>query len=127
MASRISTLDILFLALYVVLLVGISWAMFVARDRTLAEFDAAGPQQQWQAWREAVKEGEADMGNVKRKVPRSAEPPTLVLLRDHFTVCLVGLLGISSVLYGSIVFLVRGVIKTPAPRLKESTNPTSKY
>lgn len=115
MGLRVARLDLLFLATYVLLMVGIAWAMFAARARLAPRFAGDQRKQEWSQWREAVQQGDADMGRVKRKVPRSQEPPTLVLLRDHFAVCLIGLLGISSVLYGSVVFMLRGVLRGPSP------------
>ena len=51
-------------------------------------------------------------GPVKRRVPKSAEPPALKLMRDHFGVCLGLSLVLSSVLFGTFMIFVRGAIAT---------------
>jgi hypothetical protein len=109
---RPTYLDLLLLVLFALLMAGVTWAMFAARERTLAQFAGPESRQQWDEWREAVREGKADMGMVKRQQSRSPEPPTLVLLRDHFITSLAGLLAISAVLYASIALSLRGVLSS---------------
>ena len=43
--------------------------------------------------------------------PKSDEPPALVLMRDHFAVCLSGSLVISSVLFFFLAFLITGMFQ----------------
>ena len=49
-------------------------------------------------------------GPVKRREPKSLEPPALVLMRDHFAVCLGLALLLSTVLFGTFMFFVRGAL-----------------
>ena len=51
---------------------------------------------------------------VKRRVPKSAEPPALVLMRDYFAVCLAIAVVLSSVLFGTFMVLVRGAMSSRA-------------
>jgi hypothetical protein len=53
---------------------------------------------------------------VKRREPKSAEPPALVLMRDHFAVCLSLAVVLSSVLFGTFMFFVRGALTSPGPK-----------
>ncbi len=56
----------------------------LARWRTarLAELAAPAVQADWDAFRDAMREQSDRSGPVQRKVPKSAEPPDLVWLRD---------------------------------------------
>ena len=60
----------------------------------------------------------ADEPNVvQRRAPKSAEPPALVLMRDHFAACLAIAVLLSSVLFGTFMVLVRGALSSRhAPR-----------
>ena len=114
MTLKLSIADVAWLLLFLVLLGGVAWLMSHVRSTTL--FSAAGDnsQEEWNQWREAVQHDKASMGPVQRRVPRSAEPPALVLLRDYFVVCLSGALVLSSVLFGAFVLFLRGVMNAPA-------------
>jgi len=112
----LSLANVVTLALLLVLLVGVTYAMFRARASVLEGFGDGQAQQQWDQWRSAVERGNANVGPVERKVPRSDEPPTLVLMRDYFTVCLTGVLVLTALVYGTFAFLVRGVLSEPKAR-----------
>ncbi len=102
---------LVWLVILFLLLTGVAGAMFYARSQILQEFDKPERQSEWNEWRESVRRGETNhVGPVKRKVPRSTEPPTLVLMRDYFYTCLTGLWVICSVLFATIVFFVQGVL-----------------
>jgi hypothetical protein len=115
-AANVVTL-VLWLAALAVMAVGL-WSL---RESVLRSFATPESQQEWDEWRDAVASGNANMGSVQRKTPKSDEPPTLVLLRDHFAACLVGLWLITSVLYATLALLVRGVLSQPARRDDLST------
>jgi hypothetical protein len=95
-------------------LAAVTLTLVTVRQSTLASLEHSGPQAAWDEYRDAVRAGKADQGFVRRRAPVSDEPPTLVLLRDHFAVCLVGLLTMSGLLYGALIFLIRGVLQSPA-------------
>jgi hypothetical protein len=116
MAKRLPIADLLWLALLLAMLAAVAGGMFHVRDSVLQSAGAES-QQNWEAWREAVKEGQGDEGPVQRRVPKSGEPPALVLLRDHFAVCLTIALVLSSVLFGTFVLFVRGVMNSPSPQV----------
>ena len=48
---------------------------------------------------------------VQRRVPKSAEPPALVLTRDHFGVILSGAVLFSSLLYWVVAWFVMGMVQ----------------
>ena len=75
------------------------------RERLLAWQSSPAVQAEWDRFREAMRQESDGSGPVKRKVPKSAEPPLKVWLRDYFE------LAISAwVVFGSVVFLVTGVL-----------------
>jgi hypothetical protein len=86
-----------------------------------AAFQTYGTEQErvnWIVWKFHVAARSGDEP-VLRKVPKSAEPPALVLMRDHFVVCLVGSLLLSSVLFGTFMIFLRGALashsRSPMP------------
>jgi hypothetical protein len=116
MQKRLSLADLLWLTLLFALLAAVAGGMFHIRDSVL---QSAGPnaQQDWEEWREAVKEGQAKDLPVQRRVPKSDEPPAVVLLRDHFGVCLTIAVVLSAVLFGTFLLFIRGAINSPGPSI----------
>ena len=111
---RFTAGDFVWLVLYVCLLATVAWGMLRTRAYALADFSTPAAQQSWDEWREAVKRGKSETSPVQRKTPKSVQPPTLVLLRDHFPVCLTAAVVMSSLLFASLMFLIRGVLASPA-------------
>jgi hypothetical protein len=114
MPKRFSIADLLWLTVLIAMLAAVAGGMFRVRDSVLRSADTES-QEDWDEWREAVQEEQGDPGPVQRRVPRSEEPPALVLLRDHFAVCLTIALVLSAVLFGTFVLFARGVINSPSP------------
>lgn len=91
-------------AVVVGLLQACAWAM--------EELTTPAAQSAWQEWKEdATRQSGEDAENVRRRPPKSAEPPLLILLRDHFPGILVSCLIISSFLFGFIMLVVRGAMR----------------
>jgi hypothetical protein len=99
--------------LYVVLLVGGLASLPVARSRAIAYMGSTPERKAWEGWRDEVRRQDDAGGSVKRRVPSSVEPPTLVLLRDHFVTCVMGGFLLTTLLYWSTVFFIRGAIFGP--------------
>lgn len=112
MPKKLFIADLLWLTLFLAMLAGITGGMFYLRN-SVVQSATAENQSQWDQWREAVKEDQKDAGPVLRRVPKSSEPPALVLLRDHFVTCLSVALVLSSVLFGTFVLFARGVMNSP--------------
>lgn len=85
--------------------------MFYARQRTLIAMSTPEAQAEWDAWRESEVNKRDDLP-VKRRPPKSVEPPALVLMRDHFPVLLGAAIVFGSLLYGALAFAVRGSLQT---------------
>jgi hypothetical protein len=96
------------LAAYLALIAGVVVGMLQMRSQAFAVYGTEEAQAEWDAWRDDAKKMEEQPGVVKRRAPKSAQPPALVLMRDHFGVCLGGGLVLSSVLFGTFMMLVRG-------------------
>ncbi|HZL86746.1 MAG TPA: hypothetical protein VFB96_00100 [Pirellulaceae bacterium] len=105
--------DLIWLVLYVAMLAAVVGGLFYARQRAIAVYGTDRAEAQWNMWRKDVKQQEDGNGPVARQVPKSAEPPALVLMRDYFVVCVVIAIALSSVLFGTFVFLLRGTLDTP--------------
>jgi hypothetical protein len=95
---------------YITIIALVVGALFYGRQRAFALYGSEAAQTEWDAWREDAKKLADESGPVKRRVPKSVEPPALVLMRDHFVVCLIGSLLLTSVLFGTFMILVRGAI-----------------
>jgi hypothetical protein len=88
----------------------IVWWMFAARDRVIEQQSTLQSVADWQAWREDVQQQQVHPGPVQRRVPKSSEPPALVLMRDYFAVSLVGAMLFSTALYWVIAWFVTGIV-----------------
>ncbi|MFO0868804.1 MAG: hypothetical protein U0935_25340 [Pirellulales bacterium] len=99
----------------VVVLGAVIGLMLVARRGALETYGTTAAQAEWDQWRQSAAEQAAAGGPVQRKVPRSAEPPALVLMRDHFGACLGAALVAALGVYGTFVLLLRGAFRSPPP------------
>ena len=97
---------------YVALLVAVVWWLFAARDWAQAELSKPESTAAWEAWREDVKADQNRPAPVQRRVPKSIEPPALVLTRDYFGVSLTGAVLFSSLLYWVIAWFVTGIFSS---------------
>jgi hypothetical protein len=90
-------------------LAGIVTLVLQVRQTALREMDTPEAHAQWQAWRQAKPNQEAS-GPVQRRPPKSVEPPSLVLLRDHFAVVMSGAILFGSLLFAALMLAVWGVL-----------------
>jgi hypothetical protein len=96
--------------MYALLIVAVIWSLVAARHWALAELATQQSMGDWQTWREDVREQQSQPGPVKRSVPKSTEPPALVLMRDYFGVSLAGAIIFTTVLYWVIAWFVTGIL-----------------
>ena len=98
------------LLIYIVLIGAVTWGMSRRRRWALQSYEGESARQDWEAWRdEARKQADGDVP-VRRRVPKSAEPPALVLMRDYYYQCLVGALTVTTALTASMLFLFSGML-----------------
>ncbi len=114
--------------LYAVLLCMLVGMLVVARQRSLKSESSITSQEDWQQWRAEAQRQQEGNGPVIRRVPGSSEPPSLILLRDHFATSLAILLVLSSALYFTIAIMVRGVFLGPSfrPDLAQDDEPAAR-
>ena len=97
---------------FAVLVVAVVAAMFKTRDWAFTQLATPQSVADWQEWREDVRQEQVQPGPVQRRVPKSSEPPALVMMRDHFTVSLFAALLFSTLLYWVLAWFVMGITKS---------------
>lgn len=106
--------NILTIAALIVVAVAVTGGMWWVRGEALRTYGTSSAQTEWNEWRtdaiKAAKEG----GPVVRQAPKSAEPPALVLMRDHFAACLGGALTAALGVSATFIVMLRGVLATPS-------------
>jgi hypothetical protein len=99
---------------YMVLVGLVVGTMFRLRQSAVPELSSQKSISDWREWKEAnVKEQQSHKGPVERRVPKSDEPPALVLMRDFFAVLMAGALLFSSLLYWIMAWFVTGILRAP--------------
>ena len=96
----------------------IAWLLIVARDRTTRSLDNPAAQSAWQEFKQAEANRARERStDVQRRVPKGAEPPALVLMRDHFPAIMGVSLAIGTVFFGFTMLVARGLVReTRRPR-----------
>ena len=113
MTLRYKQSDLIWFVVYSALMAAVAGGLVYARNRVIAAYGTDQARAEWNTWREDAKSQAEGKGPVTRRVPTNAEPPALVLMRDYFAVCMVIAVALSSILFGTFVFLVRGALNTP--------------
>ncbi len=88
--------------------------LYAWRERRLAAISTPEAQRQWDAFRDDVRRQDQTPGPVKRKVPRSVEPPELVWLRDYAPLAATAWVVLAGVLGGMLGAMVVGVSRSAA-------------
>ena len=97
------------------LISGVVWGFFVMRRWTEDTYSNTVAQGEWQEFRDAISDSVAGGGPVQRRVPASEQPPGLVLLRDYFVQCLTISIILTSALFGTFAFMIRGILLQTDP------------
>ena len=95
------------------------------REARLAGLADPEVQREWDRFRADMREQSRGVGPVQRKVPKSPEPPEKVWLRDYPGVVVAAWVLFVGVLGTVIGGLLRGAIRTPAPRPADVNAPGS--
>ncbi|NBP86932.1 MAG: hypothetical protein EBU59_00150 [Planctomycetia bacterium] len=82
------------------------------RGNWLAKLERPAVQQQWDQFRQDMQQQSDRSGPVQHKVPKSAEPPLRVWLRDYFGLAVAAWGVLGSTLYAFLALAVMGVIGT---------------
>jgi len=86
-------------------------ALVAWRDRRLAEVASPEAQAEWDAFRADMRQQSDRDGPVQRKVPKSAEPPELVWLRDYLGLAIAAWVTLIGVLGGFLAALALGMAR----------------
>ena len=97
--------------LYVLCMGALTWGMFRARESATATYGTEAARQEWETWREDVRQLPPNETPTKRDVPKSDLPPAFVLMRDHFTSCLSLALILTSALFFTMMMVTRGAMR----------------
>lgn len=81
------------------------------RDRRLAEVASPEAQAEWDAFRDDMRKQTGRTGPVQRKVPKSAEPPELVWLRDYLGLAITAWVTLVGVLGGFLAAIAVGLAR----------------
>ncbi len=95
---------------YIALLAAVVGSMFWERHAVLMEFGTPEALANWQSWRGDVQQNQSEPGPVQRQVPKSDEPPALVLMRDYFAVSMFGATFFTSILYWIMAWFITGAL-----------------
>src|SRR5262245_8605742 len=101
----------LWVAVYLLLMAALVGGLFAVRSNVLSEMSSPAAEAQWQRWKAEAAKEDGTHGPVQRSVPKSNEPPLLLLMRDYFAACIAGLLLPITALYWFIAWLARGVTR----------------
>jgi hypothetical protein len=104
--------SLLWLVAYLIIIAVVISGVFYGRRQALAVYGSKEAQAEWDTWRADAKKMADEPSPVKRRAPKSAQPPALVLMRDYFAVCLGLAVVLSTVLFGTFMMLVRGAMSS---------------
>jgi hypothetical protein len=100
---------------YVVLAGTVVSSLLAAREWALTELSTSDSAAAWTTWRDDVRAQQLEPAPVQRRVPQSAEPPALVLMRDYLGVSLAAAILFSTLLYSVVVWMLVGMLAAPPP------------
>jgi hypothetical protein len=90
------------------------WAFIRWREGRLRELSQPAVQAEWDRFRDRMRRESGRDGPVQRKVPKSAEPPELVWLRDYWRLAIAAWVVFVGVMLGLTAVLVRGAVASAA-------------
>ncbi len=109
-AAWLTTANLIWLAVYLLTMGAIVGGLVYARESSLAKFASPEAQADWETFRAEMQRLSKDQtAPVARRPPEAEQPPTMLLLRDHFVSCVLISLLLSSALFFTVMVMVRGV------------------
>lgn len=99
-------------------------ALVAWRGARLAALDTPAMRDGWDEFRDDMRRQTGRDGPVQRKVPKSAEPPELVWLRDHTPLAVAAWVTLVGVLGGVLGMLVVGVARQRRLSVRGSAVPS---
>lgn len=95
---------------YVVFVAAVVLGVRKCREWTVTQLATPKSIADWQVWRKDVRRSQDQSPGVQRRVPKSSEPPALIMMRDHFVVSMLGAVLFSSALYWVLAWFVMGIL-----------------
>lgn len=89
-------------------------ALSSVREAWLTTLEGEAAQEDWERFRSDMRDQSDRQGPVQRKVPKSAEPPLRVWLRDHMALAVAAWLILGGTLGAFVGFLVLGTLHSPS-------------
>lgn len=106
------TFNIIWLAVYLATVAAIVVAMVHLRTTLVEQMSEQAEIAKWLEWRAEAGAKDKMQGSVTRRVPTSAEPPMLVLLRDYFAAVLSAVLTFYSLVFAFSWFIAHGIARS---------------
>ena len=124
---RLNLSLLVYLAVYAAGALAILLGLARTRENTIANLSTSEQLAYWQKWKADAARQDGTTGPIARREPKSDEPPTLILLRDHYPVIVVAGLTFYTFLFALAVFLGRGILRssdqvTPLPQRDDSSS-----
>jgi flagellar biosynthesis/type III secretory pathway M-ring protein FliF/YscJ len=108
-----STANMLWLAGWLATLAVTFWLLWAVRQNVIAELSRPEAQADWQRWKEdETARQQRDDAPVRRRAPKSDEPPALVLMRDSFPAIAGVALSVVTICYGFVMLAFRSPVVT---------------
>ncbi|MCA9102028.1 MAG: hypothetical protein KDA63_12785 [Planctomycetales bacterium] len=109
---------LVWLSIYVALALAGCWGAFTARQWVIDRVDNDKGAADWEAWKQDVTQTNERAGTQVRRLPEgqeSGEPPSLVLMRDHFAAVLGFGVLIGTLLFAFSAYFLHGALFAPGP------------
>jgi hypothetical protein len=103
--------DFALLILYLAVLAGIALWVLHLRESMIAQLEQPKQVESWQEWRAAAATQDGKHGPVAREVPRSDEPPMLLMMRDDFPAIFGAAIIFPAIILGFFLLVLRGVLR----------------
>jgi len=98
-------------AIYLAVMALMVWGLRVAQQRVIETLGSEKALAEWRAFAEETRRPPPGQQPVLRRPVKSDEPPSLVLMRDHFIAILATSLLIGSFVYAFLLFLLWGTTR----------------
>lgn len=108
---RTRALTVVVALIWAAVVIGPPIALVAWRDQRLAAVDTLRARADWESFRNDMRMQSGREGPVQRKVPRSAEPPELVWLRDYTHLAVIAWISLVGVLGAFFAALAIGVAR----------------
>lgn len=102
--------DLLLIAVFLLSLSAVAWGIVQWRGRALAQIDTPENEASWNEWREESERLELQPEYSQRRAAKSPVQPGVVLLSEHFTAVLLGILATIAVPIGVLLWILRELI-----------------